>query len=641
MSDFKYGSTLPEVYSNAALRYDGLPGFCKKDKSGTFVPVSFREAYERGLDLATSLIAIGVKPREHVALLSDNRLEWILSDYAILLAGAADVPRGTDITDSELIYILTHSDARFVFVENKAMLARVQHCRPQLPHLQGIIVMADDDIPAAEGVHRLDQLSAEGSRKRQAGDRSAQERARAVLPEDLCTIIYTSGTTGTPKGVQLTHANMCSQIENLPLALRPGDRALSILPVWHSYERAFEMLSISRGVGTYYTSLRGLAEDLKVVRPTVMASAPRLWENLYLKILSNVKSAPPIRQKLFHLAYAATRNVKRAERFFKGQQLDEHGRVPSQSLKLAFKHSLLWLASIGPARLLDGIVLKKLRAIVGGEFRGTISGGGALQPHVDEFFNFIGIPVLEGYGMTETSPVLAVRTWSNLVIGTVGNPYPHTEVRILDLQSGEILYPDSRRPGGGRGMRGEIHVKGPQVMRGYYKNPEETARVLRDGWMNTGDIGMVTYNGCLKILGRSKDTIVLLNGENIEPVPIEARLVESSFIDQCMVVGQDQKALAALIVPSFDHFRQAGFTESTATELAANPKVGHLVDEEIRNLINHSNGFKSFERIIAWRFVSKAFEVGDEMTNTFKLKRHVITDRYAQLISEMFQKPTE
>jgi len=641
MPDLKYGSTLCQVYSNAALRYDGLPGFCRKDKSGAFVPLSFRETYERGLDLATSLIALGVQPREHVGLLADNRLEWILSDYAILLAGAADVPRGTDITDAELIYILTHSDARFVFVENKAMLARVQHCRPQLPHLRGIIVMASEDIPAAEGVHRLDQLIAEGARKRQAGDRSAQERASAVLPEDLCTIIYTSGTTGTPKGVQLTHANMCSQIENLPLALRPGDRALSILPVWHSYERAFEMLSISRGVGTYYTSLRGLAEDLKTVRPTVMASAPRLWENLYLKILSNVKSAPPIRQRLFHLAYAVTRNVKRAERFFKGQQLDEHGRGLFQNLNLAFKHALLWLASIVPAKLLDGIVLKKLRAVVGGEFRGTISGGGALQPHVDEFFNFIGIPVLEGYGMTETSPVLAVRTWKNLVIGTVGELYPHTEVRIIDLQNGEILYPDSRRPGGGRGMRGEIHVKGPQVMRGYYKDPEGTARVLRDGWMNTGDIGMVTYNGCLKILGRSKDTIVLLNGENIEPVPIEARLVESPFIDQCMVVGQDQKALAALIVPSFEHFRQAGFTESTAAELAANPKAGHLIDEDIRNLINHSNGFKAFERITAWRLVPKPFEVGDEMTNTFKLKRHVITDRYAHLIAEMFPNQAE
>jgi long-chain acyl-CoA synthetase len=641
MPDLKYGSTLCQVYSNAALRYDGLPGFCRKDKSGAFVPLSFRETYERGLDLATSLISLGLEPREHVGLLSDNRLEWILSDYAILLAGAADVPRGTDITDAELIYILTHSDARFVFVENKAMLARVQHCRPQLPHLRGIIVMASEDIPSSEGVHRLDQLIAEGARKRQAGDRSAQERASAVLPEDLCTIIYTSGTTGTPKGVQLTHANMCSQIENLPLALRPGDRALSILPVWHSYERAFEMLSISRGVGTYYTSLRGLAEDLKVVRPTVMASAPRLWENLYLKILSNVKSAPPIRQRLFHLAYVVTRNVKRAERFFKGQQLDEHGRGLFQNLNLAFKHALLWLASIVPAKLLDGIVLKKLRAVVGGEFRGTISGGGALQPHVDEFFNFIGIPVLEGYGMTETSPVLAVRTWKNLVIGTVGELYPHTEVRIIDLQNGEILYPDSRRPGGGRGMRGEIHVKGPQVMRGYYKDPEGTARVLRDGWMNTGDIGMVTYNGCLKILGRSKDTIVLLNGENIEPVPIEARLVESPFIDQCMVVGQDQKALAALIVPSFEHFRQAGFTESTAEELAANPKTGHLIDEDIRNLINHSNGFKAFERITAWRLVPKPFEVGDEMTNTFKLKRHVITDRYAHLIAEMFPNQAE
>jgi long-chain acyl-CoA synthetase len=303
---------------------------------------------------------------------------------------------------------------------------------------------------------------------------------------------------------------------------------------------------------------------------------------------------------------------------------------------LAVRHAALWLASIIPARLLDGLVLKKLRAIVGGEFRGTISGGGALQPHVDEFFNFIGIPVLEGYGMTETSPVLAVRTWSNLVIGTVGPLFPRTEVRIVDLGTGEILYPDTSRRGGGRGLRGEIHVKGPQVMRGYYKDAEGTARVLRDGWMNTGDIGMVTFNDCLKILGRSKDTIVLLNGENIEPVPIESRLVESSFIDQCMVVGQDQKALAALIVPSLEHFRQAGVNAEKLEGLATSPEAQRLVEEDIRNLVNHSAGFKSFERITAFRFLPKPFEVGDEMTNTFKLKRHVITERYAGLIEEMF-----
>jgi len=641
MADLKYGSTLPEVYANAALRYDGLPGFCKRERPGSFAPLSFREVYERGLNLATSLISLGVEAREHVALLADNRLEWILADYGILLAGAADVPRGTDITDAEMVYILTHCDARFVFVENKAMLSRVERCRSQLPNLRGIIVMASDDMGPEEGVHCLDKLLADGARKRSEGNATAEDRAQGVRPDDLCTIIYTSGTTGIPKGVQLTHANMCSQIENLPIALRPGDRALSILPVWHSYERAFEMLCISRGVGTYYTNLRGLAEDLKTVRPTVMASAPRLWENLYLKILSNVKSAPPIRQNLFHLAYRVTRNVKRAEHFFKGQQLDEHGRGFSETLALSLRHVFLWLLSVLPAKLLDGVVLKKLRAVVGGEFRGTISGGGALQPHVDEFFNFIGIPVLEGYGMTETSPVLAVRTWDNLVIGTVGEPYPHTEIRIVDLQSGDILYPDSRRTGGGRGLRGEIHVKGPQIMRGYYKDSEATARVLRDGWMNTGDIGMVTFNGCLKILGRSKDTIVLLNGENIEPVPIEARLVESPFVDQCMVVGQDQKTLGALIVPSLEHFRIAGISVKNAGELAANPEACRLLDEDIRSLINHSNGFKSFERIAAWRFVPKPFEVGDEMTNTFKLKRHVITSRYAALISEMFPKQAD
>jgi len=640
MSEKKYGSTLAEVFANAARRFDGMPAFCRKDKAGSFVPMGFRELYEKGLDLATALIALGVEARDHVALIADNRLEWIVCDYGILLAGAADVPRGTDITDAEMVYILTHSDARVAFVENATILRRLLEHRAQLPNLREIIVMASGET-VPEGIHQLENLIAEGASRRAAGVDVALERARAIRPEDLFTIIYTSGTTGTPKGVQLTHANMCSQIENLPLELHPGDRALAILPIWHSYERVFEMLCVSRGVATHYTSLRSLAEDLKTVKPTVMASAPRLWENLFLKILANVKAAPPVRRALFHLAYGATRHVKRAQRFFLGQQLDTHGRGLGESLGLALRHAALWLVSILPARLLDGLVLKKLRAIVGGEFRGTISGGGALQPHVDEFFNFIGIPVLEGYGMTETAPVLAVRTWSNLVIGTVGPFFPRTEIRIVDLGNGEILYPNTSRPAGGRGLRGEIHVKGPQVMRGYYKDTEATARVLRDGWMNTGDIGMVTFNDCLKILGRSKDTIVLLNGENIEPVPIESRLVESSFIDQCMVVGQDQKALGVLIVPSPEHFRLAGVTAGNLAELGANPEAHRLVEEDIRNLVNHSAGFKSFERITAFRFLPKPFEVGDEMTNTFKLKRHVIAERYAGLIEEMFPRSHE
>ena len=254
--------------------------------------------------------------------------------------------------------------------------------------------------------------------------------------------------------MQLTHANMTSQARNLPFDLAPGDRALTILPVWHSYERVFEMVAISMGVCTYYTNLRSIGEDLKTVRPTVMASAPRLWENLYQKLMARIDEAPSLRRKLFHAARFCTCRVKRAERFFLGQELDIGGRGPVESFLRATGHLSRWITLMLPYRVLDKIVLAKLREAVGcSEFRGTISGGGALQPHVDEFFNFIGIPVLEGYGLTESSPVLAVRTWKNLVIGTVGPFYPETEIRIVDLESGRVLYPDRSRRDQGRGRQ--------------------------------------------------------------------------------------------------------------------------------------------------------------------------------------------
>lgn len=629
-----YGSTLAEVYAHAARHHGHLPAFATKKKNAGFESITFADLHHKGLDLATALATLGIQARDHVAIIADNRLEWIIADCGIILAGAADVPRGTDITDQELVHIIDHSDSKAVFAENPAVLRRILACRDRLPKVAFVVLMTGE--PPSPDIHTMDSLLADGARRRSEGDTTAATRASAVGPEDLFTIIYTSGTTGVPKGVQLTHANICSQISNLPIALEPGDRALAILPIWHSYERAFEMFCISRGVAIHYTSLRSLADDLKTVRPTIMASAPRLWESLYLKILSNVRAAPPVRRALFHLAYQSTRHVRRAHRFFLGQQLDTHGRGGLENLALAIAHAARWTLAIIPSKILDALVLKKIRAIVGGEFRGTISGGGALQPHVDEFFNFIGIPVLEGYGMTETSPVLAVRTWDNLVIGTVGPPYPGTDIRIIDLHHGGTLYPDPARPAGGRGFRGEIHVRGPQVMKGYYKDPDGTARVLRDGWMNTGDIGMVTHNNCLKILGRSKDTIVLLNGENIEPVPIEAQLAKSPLIDQCMVVGQDQKHLGALVVPSLDGLRAADLDLPDTAAAASSIQAAALVEAEIRSLVGPSHGFKPFERVTVFRLVPKAFEVGDEMTSTFKLKRHVIADRYAELIEAMF-----
>jgi long-chain acyl-CoA synthetase len=631
--------TLPELYRQAAHQFGELAAFSAKDSAGTYQPISYRQLYEDGLALATALIDLGLCQREHVAIFSDNRPEWILCDYGVLLAGCADVPRGTDIGPAEIAYILAHSDSRFMFVEDLAVLEKFERIRHSVRGLEKIILM-DPEVSALPGVLGLKELLTRGRALRRAGDRRTEERMNNVRPEDLFTIIYTSGTTGTPKGVQLTHANMTSQVRNLPFDLGPGDRTLTILPIWHIYERVFEMVAISMGACTYYTKLRSIAEDLKTVRPTIMASAPRLWENLYQKLMARIEEAPPLRRALFEAARFCTCRVKRAERFFLRQELDITGRPLSETLRRGAAHLARWILLYLPFRLLDKIVLAKLREAVGcGDFRGTISGGGALQPHVDEFFNFIGIPVLEGYGLTESSPVLAVRTWKNLVIGTVGPFYPETEIRIVDLESGRILYPDRSRKDGGRGRQGEIHARGPQIMKGYYKDPEGTSRVLHDGWLKTGDVGMVTFNDCLKIVGRCKDTIVLLNGENVEPLPIETKLVQSPLVDHCMMVGQDQKHLGALIVPALDGFRAAGLQAVNLIELAASPQARALLEGEIRRLISPEAGFRSHERIADFRFVTKPFEIGQEMTATFKLKRHVISEQYCSLIEEMYPAP--
>lgn len=579
------------------------PAFAARKKGGAYEKISYACWCDRALNLATALIELGVTAREHVGLLSDNCFEWILVDAAVQFCGAADVPRGSDITSDEMAYIIAHADVKVLFLENQTLLKKWENLGEKKPVCSHIIIMKVEDgelLPS--GVISLAALEKRGKVLRKEGDRCVEERIAQVKPDDLYTMIYTSGTTGIPKGVQLTHASLCSQVKNLTAVLVGGDdaqkllspkesiRALSILPVWHSYERIFEMFVVSQGGCTYYSSLRSLAQDLKIVRPNVMASAPRLWEVLYEKIMAEVKRQPRVKRWLFQ-------NVMKRQ----------------------------WLASF--FRTWNLPPLPQLRSVVGGALRATISGGGALPPYVDQFFNSIGIAVLEGYGLTESGPVIAVRTPELLKIGTVGPLLTETEVKIVDLESGEILYPNVTQPYLGCGLRGEICVRGPQMMIGYYKDPEGTARALRAGWLHTGDIGVMTVEGCLKIVGRCKETIVLLNGENVEPLPVESRLLQSPFIAQCIVVGQDQKQLGVLIVP----------TEQALLVCNNNPQQQQqLFSTEIRRLISTEHGFKSFEKIGPWRLLLKPFEIGDELTNTYKLKRHVITERYRTLIEEMF-----
>lgn len=624
------------MYQQAARRYGDLPALASRLGSGRFRPVSYQDLYELGACLGTALIELGLQAREHVGLISDNRVEWNIVDYAVLMAGAADVPRGTDVTNQEIEYILKHSDAKIVFVENRRLLDRVIHIMPKMDKVERLVLM-DPKAEAPKGVESLYSLVAQGKRLRSAGDRRIERRISEIKPEDLFTLIYTSGTTGTPKGVQLTHANMASQVRNLPFCLESDDRLLSILPVWHSYERVFQMIALSNGCCTYFTSLRTIGDDLKTVKPTVMASAPRLWENLYLRIYKTVRQSHWIRRGLFRAAYFCSRQVKSSTFFLRGMEIDLRGRSFGETLLRGLASVLKILLFLPPYVALNATVLEKLRQIVGGSFKGTVSGGGALQPHVDEFFNYIGVPVKEGYGLTETSPVLAVRVMEKLVIGTVGPLYPETQLRIVDLNTGDVLFPDPRRSDQGRGLKGEIQVKGPQIMKGYYKDREATDRILKDGWFSTGDVGIYTFNDCLKIVGRCKDTIVLLNGENIEPIPIEAKLCESPLIDQCMVVGQDRKQLGALVVPSLDGFAELGISAESLEQLVELPEVEDRLHAEVKRCISSENGFKRFEHIHGLRLLASPFEVGEEMTNTFKIKRHVVDEKYRSLIQDIFQ----
>jgi long-chain acyl-CoA synthetase len=368
-----------------------------------------------------------------------------------------------------------------------------------------------------------------------------------------------------------------------------------------------------------------------------MGSAPRLWESLHQRILDNVRAAHPVRRALFHIAYFLGHYYQ--ESVFYITDNDLQLKAQSQIKRNIFKvgHLIRLLILIPWYGFFNAAVLESVRKSAGGSIKATVSGGGALPIEIDKFFNYIGIPVLEGYGMTETCPVIAVRTEDQLVNGTVGPPVPDTEVRIVDIETEEVLFPNKKYPNEGRGMRGEIWVRGPQVMKGYYREPEITKAVLREGgWLRTGDLGMMTFNDSLKILGRSKSTIVLSNGENLEPEPIEMVLRQSRYIEQCMVVGQDQKFVGALIVPKLDVFVEEGIKVDSLKELVDHPKANKIIRDEIRSMMARTGGFKRFEQVREFRLLPKTFKVGEEVTNLFKLKRHIIENKYEQTIKEMF-----
>ncbi len=626
---------IPRVFTETVTKLPTGSAYKYRDKNNEWQIATWQEVYNRAIQIASALIEMGIQTQDKIGLFADNRFEWAQLDMGIQFAGAVSVPRGTDSTIDEIKYILDHSDSVIVIVENKKVYDKIINNLKDLKKITQVIAIDTNGIDS-DKILSFDQLIKKGedllTENAQAHKEKIKERLESIEPDDAYTIIYTSGTTGLPKGVQQTHRNETHQMRVLPRAVNlqfGKETMLSILPVWHTFERMVEYITISSGGLTVYTNIRDLKIDIREQKPTFMASAPRLWEQIYLGIFNSVQSGSAVKRGLFAIAYKLSQWYGSAVRFLSGNELKVSPPNPILSAFRAVFYLLTVLIIFPFYKLFDFIVLRKVRAATGGRMRGTLSGGGALPGHVDIFFNNIGINVLEGYGMTESGPVISVRTFDKKVIGSVGPIVDEAEVEIRDF-NGKILP---------RGQKGVIWTKGPHVMKGYYKMPEQTAKTIVDGWLNTGDMGFISFNNTLTIAGRAKETIVLLGGENVEPVPIENKLLESDYIGQVMVTGQDQKYLSCLIYPDME--KMAEFMGNNETldidELAKDDTVIDLLRNEIKRMVSASTGYKSFEKVVDFRLIPKPFEVGDELTNLGKMKRHVITDKYQSLIADIYK----
>ena len=605
----KAPETIAQLPFFASGRYpkSDLLGRCR---DGRIEPISGRDLVERVRDLSLGLSAIGMTRGDRVALLSESRPEWLLVDFAILTAGAVTTPVYPTLSTDQTAFILRDSGATIAVASNETQFAKLLAIAPQLPSLRAIVVI---DAPEASTLPRagdiepltLADVASRGHRRILDGwgvGREFHDEAKKVRPSDLATIIYTSGTTGEPKGVMLTHANLVANLVgvNQVLDLRSDDTALSFLPLCHAFERTVAYIYLACGVSIIFAeSVDTIARDLKLVRPTVMTGVPRVFEKLHARVLEAGRQPGGVKRLIFDWAVSVA-----AER---GRVLPEGGPV---SFTLSMK-----------SRFAERLVFERIRDGLGGRLRFVVSGSAALRPDIGRFFYGVGLPILEGYGLTETAPVLCVTPLEAIRFGTVGPPLPNVELRIAD--------------------DGEILARGPNLMAGYLDRSAQTAEAIRDGWLHTGDVGAFDDAGYLRITDRKKELIVTSGGKKIAPQPIETALRAAGLVAEAVVVGETRHFVCALIVPDFQQLGQRiGMTrpedEAATRALLDRPDVQSLYAQVVAGV---NQGLAQFERIKKFALLTREFTVeSGELTPTLKVRRKVVERTCREAIERLYEK---
>ncbi len=560
--------------------------------NGQWKSLSTKEYIGKANALSRGLIKLGVKPNDKIAIIStNNRTEWNVTDIGVMQTGAQDVPIYPTISEEDYAYVLNHSESIFCFVSDEEVYNKVMSIKGQVKSLKEVYTF--DDIENAKSWNEVLALGSDESLQAEV-----QKRMDAVSEDDLATLIYTSGTTGRPKGVMLSHKNITSNAINsatrLPLDLGEA-KALSFLPVCHIYERMLQYMYQYCGVSVYFAeSLETISDNLKEVKPDVMSAVPRLLEKVYDKIIAKGADLSGVKKALFF--WAVNLGLK-----FK--PYNENGWWYEKKLGIARK-----------------LIFSKWQEALGGNLKVIASGSAALQPRLARVFNAANIRVMEGYGLTETSPVVAVNDERNrgFKIGTVGKPIPETEVKIAD--------------------DGEILVKGPQVMMGYYKDEEKTNEVLKNGYFHTGDIGEIDAEGFLKITDRKKEMFKTSGGKYVAPQIIENKMKQSRFIEQIMVIGEGQKMPAAFIQPNFEFLEEWAHRHEVTYKDRKDLISQQVVIDRYQEEVDHYNsGFGKWEMVKKFELTADEWSIDDgHLTPTMKLKRREIKAIYKDLFEKIY-----